>query len=168
MNVRGQTTKLRGQTTKRVRLTICRVAVACLVVCPLSPLTFAQSMYKWVDEKGVTHFTQEPPPPEAKSGGKIEVRTTTPERAPTDNWREREAQSKAQRARQGVADEQARQKEESERANNCRRAQRQMDTFGTPGRVYRLNEKGERVYYEDKDYDAKLAEARENIARYCR
>lgn len=151
------------------RRTMIRFSLLLLGASLASSVALAQTMYKWVDENGRTHFTQEPPPANAKSGGKIDVKTTQPEKPlPTDNWREREQQSKAQRAKQGVADEQARQKEESERANNCRRAQRQADTFGTPGRVYRLNEKGERVYYEDKDYEAKLAEARENIARYCR
>ena len=137
---------------------------ACIV---LSVPAFAQQMYKWVDENGRTHFTQEPPPANAKSGGKIEVKTTQPDRPAVDNWREREQASKASKAQQGISDEQARQKEERQRDYNCRRAQDQVDTFSS-GIVYRLNDKGERVYYEDKEREAKLAEAKANIARYCR
>ena len=128
----------------------------------------AQQMYKWVDENGRTHFTQEPPPANAKSGGKIEVKTTQPDKSPpTDNWRQRDMESKAAKAQQGAADEQARQKEEANRERNCRRAMDRVDTFQS-GIVYRLNDKGERVYYEDKEREAKLAEARADMARYCR
>jgi hypothetical protein len=125
-------------------------------------------MYKWVDQNGVTHFTQEPPPADAKSGGKIDVKTQPPNKPAADNWREREQESKAAKAKQGLAAEQAHQKEESQRAKNCARAQDQADTFSRAGAVYRLNDKGERVYYEDKEREAKLAEAKENMARYCR
>jgi hypothetical protein len=137
---------------------------ACLVV----PCAIAQQMYKWVDEKGVTHYSETPPPEGTKGASKIEVKTATPDRAPTDNWREREAQSRERRATQGVQDEQARMKEDSQRASNCRRAQRQADTMTHPGGVYRLNERGERVFMEDKERAAKLDEAQQDIARYCR
>ena len=138
-----------------------------LCACLVAPCALAQQMYKWVDEKGVTHYSETPPPDGTKGASKIEVKTPTPDRAPTDNWREREAQSKERRAKQGVQDEQARMKEESQRANNCRRAQRQADTMTHPGGVYRLNEKGERVFMEDQERAAKLEEARQDVARYC-
>ncbi len=139
-----------------------------LCACLVAPCALAQQMYKWVDEKGVTHYSETPPPDGTKGASKIEVKTPTPERAPADNWREREAQSKERRAKQGVQDEQERMKEDSQRASNCRRAQRQADTMTHPGGVYRLNEKGERVFMEDKERSAKLDEAQQDIARYCR
>jgi hypothetical protein len=125
-------------------------------------------MYKWVDEKGVTHFSETPPPDGAKGASKIEMKTTTPERAPADNWREREAQSKQQRAQQGVADEAARQQEERQRATKCRAAQRQSDAMRNYARVFHLDDKGERVYLDDKEREAQLREANQDIARYCR
>ena len=142
------------------------------IMCPLclSLLVLpalGQQMYKWVDEKGVTHYSESPPPDGTKGASKIEVKTTTPDRPPVDNWREKDRQSKEQRAKQGLADEQARQKEDRDRANKCRAAQRQADVMQRPTGVYRLNEKGERVFLEDKDREANLAEARQDIARYC-
>lgn len=139
-----------------------------LCACLVAPCALAQQMYKWVDEKGVTHYSETPPPDGTKGASKIEVKTPTPDRAPTDNWREREAQSKERRAKQGVQDEQERMKEDSQRASNCRRAQRQADTMTHPGSIYRLNEKGERVFMEDKERAAKLDEAQQDVARYCR
>lgn len=142
--------------------------VLLLCACLAAPCALAQQMYKWVDEKGVTHYSETPPPDGTKGASKIEVKTPTPDRAPTDNWREREAQSKERRAKQGVQDEQERMKEDSQRASNCRRAQRQADTMTHPGSIYRLNEKGERVFMEDKERAAKLDEAQQDVARYCR
>ena len=34
-------------------------------------------------------------------------------------------------------------------------------------RVFRLDEKGERVYYDDKQREAELADAQRDISRYC-
>jgi hypothetical protein len=142
---------------------VCSLCLSLLVLPAL-----AQQMYKWVDEKGVTHYSETPPPDGTKGAAKIEVKTPTPDRPANDNWRERERQSREQRAKQGVADEQERKKEESQRDSNCRRAQRQADVMSRPTGVYRLNDKGERVFLEDKERDAKLEEARQEIARYCR
>ncbi|MFW5969188.1 MAG: DUF4124 domain-containing protein, partial [Halofilum sp. (in: g-proteobacteria)] len=38
----------------------CLLAVAALL--PLIPATAMAEVYKWVDEDGVTHYSQEPPP----------------------------------------------------------------------------------------------------------
>lgn len=155
---------VRGQTTKLARAAILSLAMTGLVVCPL---TFAQQMYKWVDEKGVTHYSETPPPEGAKAAAKIELKTPTPDRTPTDNWREREAQSKERRAKQGVQDEQARQQDERQRASRCRAAQRQADAMKNYARVFRLDDKGERVYLDDKERDSQLQEANREIARNC-
>ena len=136
--------------------------------CLMSTVAAAQTMYKWVDEKGVTHFSQDPPPDGTKGAAKIEVRPTAPSAPAVDNWRDRELQSKEKRAKQGVADETARQKEESQRESKCRAARRQADTMENSARVFRLDDKGQRVYLEDKERAADLAEARRDIAQYCR
>jgi hypothetical protein len=133
----------------------------------MSAVAAAQTMYKWVDEKGVTHFSQDPPPDGAK-GTKIDVRPTPPSAPAADNWREREQQAKQKRAQQGMADETARQKEESQRASKCRTAQRQADAMENYSRVFRLDDKGQRVYLEDKERASELAQARRDIAEYCR
>jgi hypothetical protein len=144
-----------------LRFLLC--AALALAVSP----AFSQSMYKWVDEKGVTHFSQDPPPDGNKNAQKIEVKTTQPDRPPADNWREREMQSKQLRAKKGVEEESARQREEAQRGQACRAAQRKADTMKNYARVFRLDEKGERVYYDEKQREAELAEAQREMAKYC-
>ena len=128
----------------------------------------AQSMYKWVDEKGVTHFSDTPPPDGAKNATKIEVKTTQPDRPMVDNWRQRDIESRQLRAKQGVEEEKARQEEEAQRPKRCSNAKSRYDQLTSPKNLYRLDNKGERVFMEEKERAAELASAKEDMARYCR
>ena len=137
--------------------------VAALTACA----AFAQTMYKWVDEKGVTHFSESPPPEGTKGAAKIDVKPVMPDKAPVDNWRERELESKQKRAVQGVRDENARRQEEAQAARRCSEAKRRVDTMTHSRRVYNLDGKGERVYLDDTQRAAQLEEARRDLSRNC-
>ena len=127
----------------------------------------AQTMYKWVDEKGVTHFSEIPPPDGVKGAAKIEVRPASPDKAPVDNWKQREMESKQRRAVESNQQEAARKQEEQQRVRKCRQAQRDADLLTNSQRIFHLNDKGERVYMEESQRAAELAEARREIARSC-
>ena len=127
----------------------------------------AQSMYKWVDEKGVTHYSETPPPDGTKGAAKIEVKPIAPDKTPVDNWKQREAESKQRRAVQGNQEEAARKQEEQQRTRKCRDAQRSVDQLQNYSRIFHLNEKGERVYLEENQRASELAEAKRDITRYC-
>jgi hypothetical protein len=124
-------------------------------------------MYKWVDEKGRTVFSETPPPEGAKGAAKIEVKTPPADKPASDNWRQREQQSRESRAKQGIRDEQARQQDEAQRERRCYNAKVRFDRMSTPGGVYRLDDKGERVYYTDQQRAAAAEQAKADISRYC-
>ena len=67
----------------------------------MAPISAAQTIYKWVDEKGGLHYSQEPPPD--GKGGKVPIAPASPTDKPplVDNWRERETEF---RVRQGERD----------------------------------------------------------------
>ncbi|HUQ28232.1 MAG TPA: DUF4124 domain-containing protein [Usitatibacter sp.] len=156
---------MRGQAPNFARRVIAPLVVACLGVCPLG--TLAQTMYKWVDEKGVTHFSENPPPDGTKGAAKIEVKPASPDKVPVDNWKQRELESKQKRAAKNVRDENARRQEESQAARRCNDAKRRVDMYTHARGVYNLNEKGERVYLEEKERETALQEAKQEIARSC-
>lgn len=145
-----------------------RRALLLLFASLLSLGALSQSMYKWVDEKGVTHFSETPPPEGAKGAAKIEVKTAPQGRPAEDNWRQRDAESKQQRAKHGLEEAQARQQEEAQRPRLCDNAKSRYDQLSGPRALYRLDNKGERVFMEEKERAAELAEARADMARYCR
>ena len=134
---------------------------ACGVLC-----ASAQTMYKWVDEKGVTHFSETPPPEGAKGAAKIEVKPIAPDKAPVDNWKQRELESKQRRVSESAKEEAAR-KDEAQRARRCSNARNRVDKLTHAASVYHLNEKGERVYLEEKERAQELEEAKRDVARDC-
>lgn len=127
----------------------------------------AQSMYKWVDEKGRTVFSETPPPDNVKGATKIEVKTQQPDKPPADDWREREQLSRERRAKQGMETEIARRKEEAERPRLCSNAKTRYDQLNSRRAIYRLDSKGDRVYVDEKERAAEIEAAKADIARYC-
>lgn len=144
-----------------MRSRILCVAVAACALCAAS----AQAvMYKWVDEKGVTQYT-ETPPPEGKAAKKIDI-TPSPYVPPAnDDWRKRDQESKERHIKE---DQQKAQETQNAavRHNRCLRAQRELDTLRKAIPVYFVNEKGERVYVDDTERARQMAgwsqQAREN------
>ena len=129
------------------------------------------AIYKWVDEKGVTHFS-ETPPPDGRKATKVEPKVVPPSgpaAAPVD-WRKREQDSRKQKIEREQADEASNAKahnEAAERANRCNRAKRDLEVLELQVPVYSKNERGERVYVEDKDREAGKAAARREIEANC-
>lgn len=121
-------------------------------------MSFAMAaVYTWVDEKGVTYFSQSPPEQGAQT---VETLETVPEA------QRRDAQQRLQRLleRQHRRDS-ARAKEKADRKTqtaaekrrlweaelSCRTARRIRRIFGTARPVFRLNRRCERVYVTDAD-----------------
>ena len=133
--------------------------------------TPAGAIYKWVDEKGVTHFSQDPPP-DGRKATKVEPKVTPPSgpaAAPTD-WKKKEQDSRKQRIEREQGDEAAKARahnEAAERANRCNRAKRDLEVLSLQVPVYSRNERGERVYVEDKDRESEKAAARRVIEANC-
>lgn len=131
----------------------------------------AAAMYKWVDEKGTTHYS-ESPPPDGRKASKVEPKVTPPSgpaAAPVD-WKKREEESRRRRIEKDQSDEASKAKshnEAAERANRCNRAKRDLEVLNLQLPVYSKNERGEKVYVEDKDRDAEKAAARRIIEANC-
>ena len=115
-----------------------------LLLCISAP---AHAIYKWVDEKGVTHFSEYPPPDGTKVQ-KIEPKVTPPssDAKPLESWKQREQES---------------------RKNRCTYARRELHVLEKQVPIYTINEKGDKVYMEDKDRPAQIARYKQAVAEYC-
>jgi hypothetical protein len=143
------------------------LAVAAMTVFAVS----AQSMYRWVDENGRVHYTDTPPPGTSK-GEKIEVKPTPPSApvAPPSDARTRDLETRGERAQkareaQKAAYDEARSAEI--RKARCRDAQGQLQVLRMQRPVFQTNEKGERVFLDDKDRQAELDKWQERAKTYC-
>jgi len=132
-----------------------RILPLAILAIAAAALPLHAAMYKWVDEKGVTHYS-ETPPPDGKAQ-KIEVKPAQPVEAPRakqEDWQQREYQFRQRRLEKELADEKARKGEERDaasRKDRCLRAQRSLDVLRREVPIYETNERGERVYLEDKE-----------------
>ena len=128
----------------------------------------AQALYKWVDEKGVTHYSESPP--EKGSAAKIELKVPPGGAPAAPDWKEREIESRKQRIeRDSKAGEQAAReaRETAERARRCRAAQVALDLLRNGRRVYKLDDKGQRVYLEDGQRPALIQERERDARENC-
>lgn len=130
----------------------------------------AAAVYKWVDEKGVTHYTEEPPP-DGKAT-KVETRTVGPSGSTgaTDDWKQKELERRKERLDRDQAEDYAKRKSEHDaavRANRCQESRRQLAMLERARPIYRINERGEKVYLEDQDRPRQVEQARVQVEKSC-
>ena len=143
------------------------IRIACTAVLGMALAAapaWAQVLYKWVDERGVTHYGEKPP---ANKGAPVTLRDATggpkgktpgSRSSDTDLQRqEREFQQRQERRDSEAADERRRREQarssESSRMSECRTARQDLAT---------LQRNPTNYTYADQ------AEARDRIARSCR
>jgi len=155
---------------------------------PIAAAAVGATLYKWVDEKGVTHYTEtppakqkaqeiriQPPPPSGAVEGRPPQAPVAPaaegsKAAPPKTWHEKALDAQRQR-------EAAEQQEEREHAlaqeiaqkrkERCLAAQQNLQALLTSRPVYHVNERGERVFIDDAKRAAEIARAKREIQSYC-
>jgi hypothetical protein len=144
-----------------------RTALVVAVLCAAAP-SQADPMYKWVDEKGITHFSSDPPPD--GKGQKIDVKPMPPSstRAPQrpEDWSARASEMREQRLQKEKKEEDARREAERDKSR-CLSAQDALEQLRSGRRLYTMNERGERVYMDENEHAAQTAKVQGNIQKYC-
>lgn len=129
-------------------------------------------VYKWVDANGVTHYGSQPPPNVKNREIKLKDSSAAPgaggTSVPADgsgfkqkelDFRRRQAQREQEEVR--LAQEKAR------RDDDCRSARNQLANLRATGRVYELNDRGERVFMSDTQRDAEIARREAEYNQHC-
>jgi len=136
-------------------------ALAALLVA--APPVHAQ-MYKCVDERGVTHYTDKPQP--GCAGGQVDIRPIPPVSGQESQRSSSLAGEDAEFKRRQIQREQAEARERTLLAQRCANLRSEYALLGSGVPVIKSNERGERVYLEDEVRDARMAQIREEI-RAC-
>ncbi len=137
-----------------------------------SVAAFADGIYKWVDEKGVTHYGEAPPDDDkGKKATKMDIKTNpAPISSGNVDWKAKELESRTQNV-QKVQEERAQAAKDAEEAKQrkaqCQAAMRQLNLYSQQVPVYNINDKGERVYVEDADRQRRMDDARDTMRKYC-
>jgi hypothetical protein len=146
-----------------------RIAIACLALLPVA--VAAQTMYKWVDEKGVTHFSETPPPDGGKAA-KITVNPTPPSAPvpPPPDYRQKELDARGMKVQKEQKEKQISQEEaqaQSLKKGRCLEAQRQVLVLAMQRPVFTTNAKGEKVYVEDEERQAQVKKWQDRVKEFC-
>ena len=139
-----------------------------MVLLLAAPLGAAAEMYKWVDEKGRTVYSEQPPP-DGKASTKLDIRNSPSSNATAD-WKQKENDARQQK----IVKEQQEQGQKAQEQNvmsakkqNCAESQRQLAIVQAQRPVFQVNEKGEKVYLEDKDRQREIDGWEANVKKYC-
>jgi hypothetical protein len=136
----------------------------------LLSLPAAAQMYKWVDEKGVSHYSETPPPDGKATKIELKPATGSPPPVTESDWKQKELDARHQRIQKEQKDQQREAQDQNQAAarhNRCLEAQRRLDIMQTPAAVYHLNEKGEKVYYDDAQREREIVGLKANVKTYC-
>ena len=129
---------------------------------------FASEIYKWTDEEGNVYFSDRPTVGAEHLA--IRSRPTDPDRVRAEVQAEvdRQSQKAAEvaNAPQGPTPQEQR-AEAREREEKCNQYTERQIQFTQNRRIYRMNENGERVYYDEAEMAAARARVDGLVDDYC-
>lgn len=157
------------------------VVRAVLAVCVASQsVPCAAQVYKWVDEKGVTQYSEKPPPgtkaqtvktPPPKSV--VEDKDKDKQKSQAKTWQEKEAEFRKRQIeveedrQKGEAEEAKARRQAAIKREACIGARRDLAALQEQRPVYDLDERGERRYLGDKERAETIKEAQQFIEKNC-
>ena len=137
-----------------------------LAVALLPSIAAAQAMYKCVDARGVTHYTDKPlpgckgqPQKQPPTSGKVAPQKEKPQREARDSQRRETAAEKAREAELRALEQHKR---------RCGLLQGELRRIERGGRLRSANEARESSPIEDALRESRAERLRETIGRECR
>ncbi len=128
------------------------------------------SVYKWVDANGEVHYGEKPPA--AVGSSKQIALDKAPPPDPYAQERSEHLKSSmesAKEAREKRKEEQAKAKAEAALAKqNCATAKSRVHGYTSGGRLYRMDEHGERRYLSDDQRASELKQAQAEVKKWCK
>jgi len=136
-------------------------------------VTAHAEVYKWVDADGKTHFGDKAP-----NSAKAKTLDLPTSPRPTANAKDTSAEEIKQRQLKLL--DSLNQKQEQQQKQAEKQAEKQAKTQQTclqlrdylrnisSGRIYSLNEKGERVYANEQEHEQEIKQAQQALDTHCR
>jgi hypothetical protein len=146
------------------------VLASALVVTPA--LGQQATVYKWTDDQGVPHYSDQPPVNAESEALPIRYRrtdkTAVQAKIKTDETRQdaedlREAQEDAEAETAATQ----REKDLAERAATCKQARERVTNYNQAQKLYKPGPNGDRIYLTDEELDAERADAQRVMEEWC-
>lgn len=138
----------------------------------LVPATALSEIYKWVDDKGRTHYSEKPP----TSSNSKPLSIKQPAIQPSDSISQQEHKNRQQNLLRAFEEERlqresnrvkARQDQEK-RNRQCASARNRLRIVEGGYRLYDFDKQGNRVYLNAQDIDRERAKAAQRVKRLCK
>ena len=155
------------------------VLASALVVTPA--LGQQAAVYKWVDDQGVPHYSDQPPVNAASETLPIRYRRTdkstaqartkgneTQGDAATPPEGQQDADDAAGSADAADAAMTDRERNLAQRAATCKKAQERVANYNQAQKLYKPGPNGDRIYLTDEELDAERADAERVMEEWCR
>jgi hypothetical protein len=131
---------------------------------------YGNPIYKWSDEDGNVHYGDLPTGAAGEERLDIPSRPTDPARIQADARARADAQTQsaeeAANAPQGPSPDELR-AVALEREEKCNMYRERQTQFLQNRRIYRMDENGERVYYDEEEMQAARDNMQDQVAEYC-
>ena len=166
------------------------LCVMCVLIA--LPMLANAEIYKWKDKDGTVRYTDTPPPSNIKQesigGKKLTKPTGQAPLAPVVNTDATTGKDEmkgkvprqniegpdeiAAKLRQKNAETEKNNKKEKEaqakiKEENCKISKANLANYQQGGRVYKMNEKGEREYLDNAGFKAGTEKAQKEVSEYC-
>ena len=139
--------------------------------------------YKWTDAEGKVHYSDQPPPANAKEQAMVKPRkpsaSTPAASAPTEKgastaknktYIEQEADFKKRQVETAEREAADKKKaaEAAEKKQNCEQARSQVKNLQSGGRITRTNAQGEREYLNDAQIAQEIERGKKSVDSWCK
>lgn len=127
----------------------------------------AADMYKWVDEEGVVHYSQTPPPPDIQAETIKPPPEVNTEKAREELQKQQELVEKIREQRlEDKKEEKLAQKELEQKRANCEMARKRLASYEQP-RVRYTGEDGKRYYFTEEERQEQIQKSKDMIKEFC-
>lgn len=132
--------------------------------------TAGAEVYKWVDERGNTHYGERPP--QNSDVGEVTIRKGPSGPDPILE-RQRERQRKLldvmQQEREEKKEKKQKSREEREQQQRrCFRARDRLKQYRRAGLLYEYDKQGNKTFLDDMEREKAIKQAENDVSRYCR
>jgi len=137
-------------------------------ICLLGMSTLSQAqLYKWVDEDGVTQYTQAPPLGDIEAES-IKVKTTPPNTSAIKNLDSqlKRADGLREKRLEDMENKRIDEENEARKVENCRRSRGRLASNSVPNALIQQQD-GSRIRIDEDTRQRELVASREMIEKYC-
>ncbi|MEO8164375.1 MAG: DUF4124 domain-containing protein [Betaproteobacteria bacterium] len=164
---------------QRQLITVNLLLQACVFGASLVALPATAETYKWTDAEGKVHYSDQPPPANAKEQATVKARKQPAPATPAQKdgppakartYIEQEAEFKKRQVEtaEREATDKKKAEEATERKRNCEQVRAQLKGMQAGGRVTQTNAQGEREYMSDAQIAQEMERLKKEQAASCK